>query len=87
MSDGRQERDDDLLKLLGRELPALDVDERRAERIRCLAHGELTSRRLRARGARARIRRAWRVAEPFLVGALVACHLAWTVQAVFLSGP
>ena len=86
MSDGRQEREDDILDLLSRELPALDVDKRRAERIRWLAHGELTSRRLRSRGARARIRRAWRAAEPFLVGGLVACHLAWTVQAVFLSG-
>ena len=46
MSDERNnEGKDDLFDQLGRELGALDVDERRAERIRWLAQGELVRHR------------------------------------------
>ena len=61
-----KDRDEDLLELLGRELPRLDVDDLRARRIREAAHAEL------ARAARPSVSRtarlAWRRVELALAG-------------------
>jgi len=65
---------DDLLESLG-ELPAIDIDELGAERVRRLAHAELE--RQRTRPWRRKLRRAYRAVEPVLVFGAAAAYILW----------
>ncbi len=70
---------DDLLESLG-DLPAIEVDDLRAERVRRLAHAELERRRTQP--WRRKLRRGYRAVEPVLVFGAAAAYMLWAFQSV-----
>ncbi len=70
---------DDLLEPLG-DLPAIDVDDLRAERVRRLAHTELE--RQRTQPWRRKLRHGYRAVEPVIMFGAAAAYMLWAFQSV-----
>jgi len=70
---------DELRESLG-DLPAIEVDDMRAERVRRLAHAELE--RQRTQPWRRTLRRGYRTVEPVIVFGAAAAYMMWAFQSV-----